>query len=466
MATLTASYNDNNSLTWLKGTTSSKNNTGVEYTITASDFNSYVDANIPDYSYISSAVLYFAATKSESLSNGSINITVNGDNVYSKSNKVLASTPLEDNIDIIDYINSGVIDAGKINGNIVFKITSSTSLISAQWIIKNLSITWTYTHPIYNVSLIQTTGGTISQSGTGTYDVDSSATLTATPISGYRFVQWSDGNTDASRILTVTTNDISSNVTNLTYSAVFEKIYTLTVNVNDISMANIEMYRNGDVVSGNSVEYSVNDIANFKASANKGYILSSVSISNNTSSNITTITADEAHNEGYLDDAYMVFSWDDMVISESMLGMEATINFEFIAGSKIYTLTITANDSDLGDIVLYKNDTKVEGSIFEGVTGDKFIITATANDDSFVYSVSDETTILDKNTLISYTFLDNTCKQFNLPIEVKESYIGNEETFTINFTPGINMYFAGKKAIELYYEGNLFSAAYFEGNKL
>ena len=53
--------------------------------------------------------------------------------------------------------------------------------------------------------------GTVS--GGGTYDEGTTVTLAATPNSGYRFVQWQDGNTNASRTVTVTAN--------ATYTATF-----------------------------------------------------------------------------------------------------------------------------------------------------------------------------------------------------------------------------------------------------
>ena len=43
-----------------------------------------------------------------------------------------------------------------------------------------------------------------SVTGGGTYDEGSNVTITATPKSGYQFDKWSDGNTSASRTLTVT----------------------------------------------------------------------------------------------------------------------------------------------------------------------------------------------------------------------------------------------------------------------
>lgn len=72
-----------------------------------------------------------------------------------------------------------------------------------------------------------------SVSGGGTYEYGSSVTLTATPADGYRFVKWSsDGNTSASRTITVTGN--------ATYTAIFEldktnKIYIGTSQPKSIS---------------------------------------------------------------------------------------------------------------------------------------------------------------------------------------------------------------------------------------
>ena len=65
--------------------------------------------------------------------------------------------------------------------------------------------------------------GTVS--GGGYYASGASRTITATPNSGFRFVQWNDGNTNASRSVTLNSN--------LTYTATFEPLsstkYTITV---------------------------------------------------------------------------------------------------------------------------------------------------------------------------------------------------------------------------------------------
>ena len=65
----------------------------------------------------------------------------------------------------------------------------------------------------YTLTVIAGTGGTVS--GGGLYNYGATATLKATPSAGYHFVKWSDGNTNASRTVTVTGN--------ATYTATFEQ---------------------------------------------------------------------------------------------------------------------------------------------------------------------------------------------------------------------------------------------------
>lgn len=65
----------------------------------------------------------------------------------------------------------------------------------------------------YTLTVTAGTGGTVS--GGGSYNYGATATLKATPSAGYHFVKWSDGNTNASRTVTVTGN--------ATYTATFEQ---------------------------------------------------------------------------------------------------------------------------------------------------------------------------------------------------------------------------------------------------
>lgn len=76
-----------------------------------------------------------------------------------------------------------------------------------------------YTIPDYKLTLKATEGGTVS--GGGTYEKGTKVTIKATPNDGYRFVSWSDGNTNASRSITVNAKR--------TLTATFEKVETSKV---------------------------------------------------------------------------------------------------------------------------------------------------------------------------------------------------------------------------------------------
>ena len=79
---------------------------------------------------------------------------------------------------------------------------------------------WTASTRQYKLTVTAGTGGTVS--GGGTYNYNASATLKATANSGYHFVKWSDGNTSATRTVTVTKD--------ATYTATFAQDPYLNLN--------------------------------------------------------------------------------------------------------------------------------------------------------------------------------------------------------------------------------------------
>jgi hypothetical protein len=94
--------------------------------------------------------------------------------------------------------------------------------------------------------------GTVT--GGGSYELDETATITATANAGYRFVRWNDGNTTNPRPVTVTEDK--------TFTAEFAPIeYRITVIPNDANM--------GTVTGGG--EYQYNQTATLKSTANAGY---------------------------------------------------------------------------------------------------------------------------------------------------------------------------------------------------
>ena len=91
--------------------------------------------------------------------------------------------------------------SGSVNVSTTTKVTGNVTYY-AVWQINS-----------YTLTVTAGTGGTAS--GGGTYNYGATVTLKATPSAGYHFVKWSDGNTNASRTVTVTGN--------ATYTATFER---------------------------------------------------------------------------------------------------------------------------------------------------------------------------------------------------------------------------------------------------
>lgn len=77
--------------------------------------------------------------------------------------------------------------------------------------------------PKFTVTLTAGDGGSVS--GAGTYTQGTVITITATANTGYKFKQWSDGDTNASRQITVNSN--------ISLSASFEQKVTETWYFND-----------------------------------------------------------------------------------------------------------------------------------------------------------------------------------------------------------------------------------------
>ena len=91
--------------------------------------------------------------------------------------------------------------SGSVNVSTTTKVTSNVTYY-AVWQINS-----------YTLTVTAGAGGTVS--GSGTYNYGATVTLKAAPSAGYHFVKWSDGNTNASRTVTVTGN--------ATYTATFEQ---------------------------------------------------------------------------------------------------------------------------------------------------------------------------------------------------------------------------------------------------
>jgi hypothetical protein len=105
------------------------------------------------------------------------------------------------------------------------------------------------------VNANNTTMGAVT--GNGDYAKDSTATITATANTGYRFVQWNDGNKQNPRILTVRQDTVFT----AEFGVLSANMYHVTVSVNNSVMGSVT----------GSGDYAKDSTASISATANTGY---------------------------------------------------------------------------------------------------------------------------------------------------------------------------------------------------
>ena len=195
-----------------------------------------------------------------------------------------------------------------------------------------------------------------SVTGSGTYTKGTTATIIATPNDGYRFVKWSDGNTNATRSIIINED--------MTLSAIFEKIPTFTISVT----ANAQM---GSATGGGTFE--TGKTTTLSAIANEGYHF--VKWSDGITTNPRTITVTQNISlEAIFEALYVNWTPDNNSNEHSFIGKHYYDTVTITAGKTLIIedkATIACND-----IVIKadKNgnvpDIKVEGDIIanNGVT--------------------------------------------------------------------------------------------------
>ena len=174
--------------------------------------------SIPSNAVLDSVILTFTCYRKNGKSDNEIRIQYTDSTTLFTVQDLAGKSNDTRSTDITSIVNNN-------GGTLTYK-NGSTSLdlrgwhnvifINATWELSGISITANYTIPTYTLTVTSnnTTYGTVT--GGGTYDVGATATITATPNTGYKFVQWGDGNTSATRTFTVSAD--------ATYKARFEPI--------------------------------------------------------------------------------------------------------------------------------------------------------------------------------------------------------------------------------------------------
>lgn len=177
-----------------------------------------------------------------------------------------------------------------------------SSAVSSRVVVdfKNRKVEITYLPPTVIVKAeVNGIGGTVSGGKTLTLtnaDTEYSTTLTAMPNSGYKFVKWSDGNTNATRTVTYSDNDIAAHETTVTYTATFERTgYTLTVTAGE-----------GGTVTGGGT-YNSGATVTITATPNSGYRFVKWSDGNTNATRTITVTADATYTATFALLAYVTY---------------------------------------------------------------------------------------------------------------------------------------------------------------
>ena len=203
------------------------------------------------------------------IANGSWTTSTNG----TTSRSVVQSTPTSIYAQAASGYTFSKWNDGNKNATRAVQITKNTTY-TAYFIPNSVTLTVTSNNTNY---------GTVT--GGGTYNYNTSVTLTATPKTGYHFVQWSDGNTNASRTVTATAN--------ASYQATFAvNQYTLTVKTatNNTTQGTVKI-NSGTAGASATATINHNVSATITATPATGYHFVQWNDGNTTASRSVTVTA-------------------------------------------------------------------------------------------------------------------------------------------------------------------------------
>jgi|GEM_PF-316788 len=206
----------------------------------------------------------------------------------------------------------------------------------------------------FTVTISAGSGGAVSTTG-GTYEQGQTVSVTATPQGEYIFSNWSDGNTNATRTITVSSN------TNLTANFELRK-YPLTVNIEgegEVLEVIVSSGRTTDYDSGTTVKLTAVPAEGWKFGEWTGVIESSeleVQILVNEAKEVNASFI-------YVDPpiaSMLSFPEDDKVCQEgtSVSDTESFVNFQWEASENTTSYDLIINDIEAETSVTYSDITE------------------------------------------------------------------------------------------------------------
>jgi hypothetical protein len=168
---------------------------------------------------------------------------------------------------------------------------------------RNMSVTAYFTYNQYNISLAVDTAIHGSVVGAGSYNYLSTRTIAATSNYGYHFTQWSDGDTNNPRIITLTQDTA--------FTSLFAK------NLYDVAVLSADTIR-GNVTGSTTAEYL--DAATITAAPNYGYHFTQWSDGDTNNPRTFTLTQDTLFTALFAKNSYDIALSVDTVIHGSVTG--------------------------------------------------------------------------------------------------------------------------------------------------
>ena len=175
--------------------------------------------------------------------------------------------------------------------------------------------------PVYTISVSTEEGGSVSSNG-GEYQEGTQVRLTATPDEGFEFSGWSDGSTEATRVITASEN--------LTLTATFSELiksYTLKVTSGE-----------GGSVSSEGGEYNEGTEVTLTATADDGYRFTVWSDGSTEESITITLSEDTS-----IEAIFEMIPIYNLTVKESQGGTISGLGGDYEQGSMV-TLTATPDE--------------------------------------------------------------------------------------------------------------------------